>query len=796
MARRRWAARALTAAVAAVALMTSGAVVADAGVNVSHLDVEVLDPDGRPVAGAVVWTARRTVGFPDEVDSWGPTATGSNGVARLNLSSSKLPISYAVLAPAGSGLGAVARGGGSAFAGAPSRWSFVDDLTINRRESITLPAEVVVEGRLTLRGEPVRDERVTVLPAARLSGLYGRGDTYTLEEIPLPAATTDAEGRYRIHGLAPTRDLTMVVADQSISERYDTYAQFNGGSATVATASRVFAACPDAAETCKVVTQDFALEPGAWIVGQVSDADGPAAGVEIYPEAARLPIGEDEVERDDWPRFDRPRTVITDDDGRYRIGPLVKGARYRMSFAARTPSRGAIFPQDWRGAVRSRWYEPEGLITAVGETTRDVALRYSHILTGRVVDELGLPVAEARVSWDWPSGTLVSVPTRADGTFRIDVPSGVSARLSARARWSPHESFDSYAIDGSAKASLDPVDVGVLVLPTETTLRGSFADELGQPVNALAHLERWNPATLAWERIHRFGWPTENGVFLVGGLHARSRYSVVVEMPEGSGFMPHQRMSVASLDAIRGTYGDGFDLPTPSFAPDGSGRRLPVELAPIVLRRFAGPVSPPATTPAPAPTTVAPRDPAPVFSAAPVVTGTVKVGATLAVRENIVGKGAHARYQWFRNGKAVPRATAAAFKVRKSDVGSRFAVRVTATRGTSTATVRTSGATKVVPKMVPTLSVVRTTRTTSRTVKVRVDVRRTGQTHISGKVRVRIGKASRVATVRHAGGRSYVVVTMPRLARGKHHATVTYTPSTSAGKYYRSVVKRTTIRQR
>lgn len=83
--------------------------------------------------------------------------------------------------------------------------------------------------------------------------------------------------------------------------------------------------------------------------------------------------------------------------------------------------------------------------------------------------------------------------------------------------------------------------------------------------------------------------------------------------------------------------------------------------------------------------------------AKPAISGTAAVGKTLTGRPGTWGpKPVKLQYQWLRNGKAIPKATGATYKLAAADAGKRITFRVTGTLGGYTTATQTSGATAAV----------------------------------------------------------------------------------------------------
>jgi hypothetical protein len=170
---------------------------------------------------------------------------------------------------------------------------------------------------------------------------------------------------------------------------------------------------------------------------------------------------------------------------------------------------------------------------------------------------------------------------------------------------------------------------------------------------------------------------------------------------------------------------------------------------------------------------------APTASVLPNITGTARVGHTLAAsRGTWSGSGWTFSYQWLRGTKAIAAATGATYKLKAVDAGAKVAVRVSATKsgyGTGVAT----SASRSVARLASTIrgSIVRTTITTRASARVVAVVKVAGIVSPTGKVRVYYGSRS---ITKALGTNGKVTVTLPRLAKGRYTIKVRYLGSTHA----------------
>ncbi|MGO1594352.1 MAG: hypothetical protein ACTHW1_08735, partial [Ancrocorticia sp.] len=85
--------------------------------------------------------------------------------------------------------------------------------------------------------------------------------------------------------------------------------------------------------------------------------------------------------------------------------------------------------------------------------------------------------------------------------------------------------------------------------------------------------------------------------------------------------------------------------------------------------------------------------------ATPKISGTAKVGKTLTAKPGIWTKGTSLKYQWYRNGKAISKATKPTYKLQPADGGKKLSVKVTGSKASYTTASATSAKTKAVAKL-------------------------------------------------------------------------------------------------
>lgn len=418
----------------------------------------VVDATGAPVAGADVWISTGVT------RSHGTTATTTDADGAFALRQ---------LSP-GCFLGA------RAVAYAPSRPVHVQHRM--ERAPGADPLAVVLE----LPGAGARVSGVVRVPSGapargaevRVGAAWGFdlfGPTGAEGPPPPAVARTDEHGRFAVDGVAPG---TVTVAARHADER----------SFAVAV-QRVDAAAGDEAH----VTLDFAL--GAFLVGVARGADG--APVARAVVAASVAGGADPFPRSS---FDEPRTV-TDDDGRFELGPLPPGAVEAWARKSDEPFRTFVWT-----APRVRFD------LAAGERRAwDPALAAESALTGTAVGADGAPL----VGW-----TIASIgersadgapgpPPRActtgdDGSFALRFPEPGRVTLTLTPpdagapmdrRWvasrAPHAWLEGVAVDArDVRIAVDPAQVPDAALSIDVVV----ADGLDPSALALiVWHERWGP---------------------------------------------------------------------------------------------------------------------------------------------------------------------------------------------------------------------------------------------------------------------------------------------------------------
>ncbi len=343
----------------------------------------VLDPTGKPVAGAAIRLDYYAYFEADPPGSPIPSATsGPDG--RFSLRSSRLPFDAAAEGRAKRAVRilASAPGFGPAWASPGARSDALHEVTLRLSpDDLPILGRVVdLEGR-PIAGASIRTTTAWVPPGDDLSawieGARDRGDSVWvgLDQTPLElAAATGPDGRFRLDGIGRERVVDLLISGPGIA------------TATTFAMTRAVPSFPsEARDNSTPKTRvyhgssfEYASAPTRPIVGVVRDKDTgrPLAGVTIEGMVydGRSLIPQQGVE------------AVTDAEGRYRLLGLPGGApRYRIMA---TPPRG----QPYLNAA----VDPAAQ-GALDPATCDIAIKRGVLVRGRVTDKAtGQPV-RARV---------------------------------------------------------------------------------------------------------------------------------------------------------------------------------------------------------------------------------------------------------------------------------------------------------------------------------------------------------------------------------------------------------------
>ena len=393
----------------------------------------VLDPDGKPVAGAEVYV--RGAGGKGETGS--PVKTSADGRFSLPITSSAADTAVTVAATA------------KGFAAGWATWDAKapDDLTI------ALAADdIPIRGRiLDLEGKPIAGVMVRVdaahaVPDGGLkaylewtAGYRARPQLNSINGPPPGVAAeveTDEEGRFQITGIGRERAVRLFISGPGIAYEQISVMTVRELNPQPSARGRVFAA-----------SFDFVTTPARPIRGVVRDADTgqPVAGVRVNAYAGAT-------------------DVTTDRDGRYELPGYKKSPRYVIY--AWPPDGSTYFPGMAEASDRA----------GLDPIAIDITVRAGIPVTGRIRDTVtGKPVAGLvryyaqagnpnviSTSVGEKAGEFfgLSVRTKADGTFTCAVlcGRGILAITTDSNRY-PSARVDPKTLNGDAAMSADGADL-------------------------------------------------------------------------------------------------------------------------------------------------------------------------------------------------------------------------------------------------------------------------------------------------------------------------------------------------
>ncbi|AGA31133.1 sigma-70 family RNA polymerase sigma factor [Singulisphaera acidiphila] len=379
---------------------------------------QVVDPAGKPVAGASLRIDQYVTGLAKPAEGGEPTAkSGTDGRFTLTVPRDVIDMLSQGLARRASRVVASASGFGLGWAEAGSRSDNVHDVTIRMVED-----DVPLEGRvLDLEGRPiagalVRTSDVFDPPGRDLSpwietfknGVNGPYDG--LDSMPLQLTrTTGPDGRFRLDGVGRERVVMFTIFGPTI--------ELTRGFAMTKETPPIRAANPRIIAPKTVVYHgcrfDYIAAPGRVVTGVVRDQDtaAPLVGVEIHGmsfDSSNL-------------AYYKEVNAISDEQGRYRLVGLGQADHYRL-FA--TPGQGQPYPT-------AEFIEKS---TAFGSQSAiiDLRLKRGILVRGRVTDKAtGKPLVASVVSFalrdnphvkDFPAFGKAYEPrayTDAEGRFEI-----------------------------------------------------------------------------------------------------------------------------------------------------------------------------------------------------------------------------------------------------------------------------------------------------------------------------------------------------------------------------------------
>jgi RNA polymerase sigma factor (sigma-70 family) len=252
------------------------------------LRVVVLDLRGKPLAGARVhadmWTDSIIGASPTgEPDATGDYETNAAGIAQIELPKRLHGLGLEASTKSFAPIGTLASGK-----------EFPSEFTFRLESGVTAGGRVVDE-----QGKPIAGAKVQVhaFPHARPANSDGSTAYGGRLAEGNDAATTDAEGRWRIHNVPPPADtelMLLVSHPDYVSDDFWNEAQDAAGGTTL---------------MLRQGTATVTLTRGVILRGRVTDAAGkPIAGAIIV--------------RGDKPSITRTPSFATDADGQFRLPPL------------------------------------------------------------------------------------------------------------------------------------------------------------------------------------------------------------------------------------------------------------------------------------------------------------------------------------------------------------------------------------------------------------------------------------------------------------------------------------------
>jgi RNA polymerase sigma factor (sigma-70 family) len=334
----------------------------------------VLDPDGKPVAGAKLYVHDPHLGDKDDAAR---ATSGGDGSFRFTVAKSEMTQRGYPLQALAADVMAVAKGYGCA-------WAAVGEADARREVTLRLVKDVPISGRvLDSDGQPVAGAKVRL---TSLRAFPGEDLTKMLKAAaladwsapllpakywggPLPgqarAVITGADGRFRLAGLGRERTVGLRVEGPAIQSAL----------ITVMTRPGKGVMAPQAVSKVYGAAFDYLAAPSRPIRGVVRDkATGkPVAGATVY--YYHLPL------------YGTTVTVQTDKEGRYELLGCPKAPTYKLFVV---PPDGLHFGRQAQVA------DPPGF----APVTVDFELPAGITARGRVLDKAtGKPVSGVRVSY-------------------------------------------------------------------------------------------------------------------------------------------------------------------------------------------------------------------------------------------------------------------------------------------------------------------------------------------------------------------------------------------------------------
>jgi RNA polymerase sigma factor (sigma-70 family) len=417
----------------------------------------VLDPDGRPVQGARLYSPHLLKDPPDTDDDITVVqrgVTGADGLFHVTIPPADARLDW------GASLVAAADGYGVDWVDLPKGDS-ATELTLG------LVKEHSIRGRIvSTEGKPLAGIRVSI--SALMMKPNGRLDDFLTvwqkdwqsaqRRAPkqleaslhaITSATTDKDGQFRIPGVGTERVAVLQIRGNGIAQAFlyvITRPGFDPKALNKATRDRIAAEQRTGDESPSLYGPRFehVATPGRIVEGTVREAGSgkPVAGFMVTAQAG----------------FNNPVVSVSDKQGRYRLVGLPKMKEYLLS--AEPPESSSWLRQGARAA------DSEGL----RPLTVDFTVARGVVITGRVIDratgkgeQSGLRFAPLpdnkyfdKPGYDSYRYERLSTATDAQGRFRIVVLPGPGV-LMAQA-WAGEKTNDGQAISPYKQAEFDVED--------------------------------------------------------------------------------------------------------------------------------------------------------------------------------------------------------------------------------------------------------------------------------------------------------------------------------------------------
>ncbi len=332
------------------------------------------------------------------------------------------------------------------------------------RVEIVLYQGGVLEGRVleSGTGQPLAGAEIQVLPMA----VDGR-----MARPPNAKAVSDAQGRYRVEGIAVGRSVLLVRHASHHLPALEAIASRSGQqvywSPDMAAASAPPAMTVFIEREGQRVTRDLELSPGVRVTGLVVDGKGaPVAGAEV--RARSMGLGQIGWQWGVQADMSPPLLATSGPDGRFEI-PGLPPRKDWLLFAKKAPLLGENSPP----TAVSAEAPPKDLV---------LKLVSGCVVAGRVIDGSGAPVAGATL-WIYSQtpdmqGESTQARCKDDGTFRVEgLPWGqVGISASSQGQGNTHHQIDALTA-GEVREGIE-----IKLAGGAATITGVLVDEKGSPV--------------------------------------------------------------------------------------------------------------------------------------------------------------------------------------------------------------------------------------------------------------------------------------------------------------------------